>query len=740
MTSYQGDGMKTALKVIGIAIGAVFIVVFLIVATIPLWFPVNKVKGIIIQQIEDKTGRDVAIKDLKFNVFKGFELKGFVMKESARYGTKRDFIKDDSIVLRYNLLALFVRELVVEKFELVAPYVEIIKEENGSYNFTDILDKMTGDKEKAAEIKGKAKGKAKSENPPAQPKQDQNSPIKNIIITSIGVSNGNFVYADYSKPKVMSLKVQNFNFDMENMVLAVVKPISVGMNCTVMYNEYKIPVSLKSSVSVDMKKKSAVLDIASFIIGGIDTGGKVNITDFRDAKGSLTSVSNVKKMLEVLPPDLSRKLKDINASIDIKNSVNFTYADKKITFNDALKMENGEFIYKNNKVVEKFTGKLNISNKYEMTGNINFLLAGSEVKIKAEASSINTPADSIYRVDISSPKFAVEYLLAMFPKKEGKESKIKKTAAKKTEKKKKITGTPGIYLNLKADSIVYKDVTIGKTTASIRFVNAKLYSEFSMMCYDGNINSNAVMDINNESYTMTADIKSVNVHQLIDDAVSIIPKKDPQKKNVLDDIKDKVYGSSNMSAKFSGSTFSEPALTITGEGTFNVKHGKIAATDTGKDLASKVGVTFLSSEIPFDTLTGDFTMAKGRINIKNFKVLNGPNGENGALKIRAEGYTTVDRALDFKVETDINPKEAKQVEEYFARNLNIKDVSFAYDKSGWMPFDVRIYGSMTGKKYDFSQKRMMDNIARNLAKKAGDAGKKYMEDKGKELIKNLFGK
>jgi uncharacterized protein involved in outer membrane biogenesis len=730
--------MKTVLKVIGTTIGAVFIAVTAIVATIPLWFPVDKVKGAIIEQLEEKTGRNVEIKDLQFNIFKGFELKGFTIKESARYGTKRDFIKDDRIVLKYNLFALFARELVVEKFELVSPYIEIVKEENGNYNFTDIVNKLAQDKEKAAEDKTKTRLKAEKKTAPARIKKA--SPIKNIIITSVGVSNGNFVYADYSKPKRMSLKVQNFNFDMENMILAAVKPIGINMNCTVIFNEYKIPASLKSTAKVDIQKKSAVLDIVSLIIGGIDTSGKVSIVDFKDAKGSLVSVSNVKKMLEVLPPDLSAKLKDVNASIDITNSVNFTYTDRKFAFNDVLKMDNGEFIYKNSKFVEKFSGEMNISSKYEMTGSVNFLLAGNEVKIKAEASDIDSPADSVYRVDIYSPKFAAEYLLAMFPKKEQKKI-AKAAAAKKTKvKKKKLSGTPGVYLNLKADAILYKDVTIGKTIANIRFVNAKLYSDISMMCYEGSMSSNVVMDINEESYTLTADIKAVKVNKLIDDAVSVIPKKDPKKKNVLDDIKDKVYGSIDMKSSFRGSTFSEPALTISGEGSFNVKNGKIAATDTGRDLASKVGVTFLSNEIPFDTMSADFNMAKGRINIKDFKVLNGPNGENGAIKIRANGYTTVDRALDFKVETDINPKEAKQVEEYFARNLNIRDVSFAYDKSGWLPFDVSIYGTMTEKKYDYSQKRMMDNISRNLTKKAEETGKKFIEDKGKELIKNLFGK
>jgi len=37
---------------------------------------------------------------------------------------------------------------------------------------------------------------------------------------------------------------------------------------------------------------------------------------------------------------------------------------------------------------------MNINNKYEMTGSMNFLLAGNEVRIKAEGSNIDTSADA----------------------------------------------------------------------------------------------------------------------------------------------------------------------------------------------------------------------------------------------------------------------------------------------------------------------------------------------------------
>jgi len=39
-----GEGMKTALKVIGIAMGVLLLAVIIIAAAVPLWFPVTRLK------------------------------------------------------------------------------------------------------------------------------------------------------------------------------------------------------------------------------------------------------------------------------------------------------------------------------------------------------------------------------------------------------------------------------------------------------------------------------------------------------------------------------------------------------------------------------------------------------------------------------------------------------------------------------------------------------------------------
>ncbi|MCX7699158.1 MAG: AsmA family protein [Candidatus Goldbacteria bacterium] len=726
--------MKNILKIILITIISLFALIFIFLATIPLWFPFEKVKDFLVQELSEKIGREVVIKDIKFNILKGIELNGFSIKEPKRYGN-RDFIKDESIILKYNLLALFSRELVIYKFEMISPYVEIIKEKDGKYNFSDIVEKFSSEK----------KYVSKTSDKPQRQKKIKESPIKNIIITSVSIKNGKFIYADYSKTKVFSLKVEKFNFDMEDIILSTVKPVSIKLDCNVQYDKYNIPVSLKSLLTADIKSKKLKLEINPFICGGINTIGKIDIINFKDISGTVNSTTNIKKIIELLPPDLSQKIQEFNISMDINNDLNFSLINGIFSFNNILKIENGFLSYQNKKIIENLKSKLTVTSKYDYKGTFHFLLAGNEVKITTDGTSINNLSESVYNIDIYSPKFAIEYLLALFPKKEKKNitnKNLKDTKKSATSKKKKIETEkmPGVYITLRADSIFYKEVTIGKTISNIRFVDGKLYAETAINAYQGKINCDFVADINKETYSITANISSVEVNKLIDDSISVLPKKDQNKKTLLDDIKNKVYGKFSMESKFYGNTFKDIANTITGDGYFMAKDGKIATTDIGKDLSNKLGIKFLEQDIPYTIMYADFKMSNGKINIKNFKVFNGPNGEKGDIRIKGSGYITVDKEIDFKIESEISPNQAKILDEYFARNLSIKDISYAYNKDGWLPFDVRIYNTIVNKKYDFSQPRMFENIKRNLTKKIEEEGKRYLEEKGKEIIKNLFGK
>lgn len=739
--------MRKFFKIFFIIIASIFLIFTAVLIAISIFFPAEKIKDILVKELSEKTGREVKIENIDFNILKGLELKGFSIRESARY-KKEYFVKDDKIILKYNLLALLKGELVIYQFELVEPYIQIIKEKDKKFNFSDILENL-----KSASDKPTKKEKKVSS---SSPKKEKDSFIKNIIITSISIKKGNFIFIDNSKKETQTLKIQDLNFAMQNIILSAIKPVNINLNCIVLYNNYKIPVELKSKLTADFKNEKMDLNIESFKINGIITKGDISIHNYKDIKGNIVSVSNTKKMLEVLPADLKKKIEDSDINIDMENNLKFSFINNKISFTDNLIFKNGVFTYQKNRFVENLNGNIKITDAYDLKSKFDFLLAKQNVELKITGEKIDKPADSIFTVDISSPRFAVEYLLGLFPQKEkskekkiltAEEKKAKEAKTKKEIEKLKTVKVPGVYINLKADSVFYKTVNLGKTTGSIRYLNNKVYSEFSIMAYDGKINGNLTADINKETYATDVIINKVVLNRFVNDAISILLEKDKGKKSLLNDIKDKVYGDFYLNAKFSGDTFIDIAHTIKGDGDFSVKDGKLTSLDTGKELAAKTGLSFLKEDIDFDIMAANFTMSKGKIDTKNFRVYKGENGDDGNVKIRGAGYVTIDDEVDFKVELDFNPKIGKQVEEAIASSFGIKDASFAYNENGWIPFDFRIYGAGKNKKYDYNQKRILENIKRNLKKKIEQEGKKLLEEKkpeieqkAKEIFKNIFGK
>jgi hypothetical protein len=314
-----------------------------------------------------------------------------------------------------------------------------------------------------------------------------------------------------------------------------------------------------------------------------------------------------------------------------------------------------------------------------------------------------------------------------------------KTAVKERTTKKHLPDAPGTYINISADSVTFKDVTAGRTVSNIRIIGGKINMDTTIAAYEGNISSKAYADINNENYTFELSTTGVKVNRFISDAASVLPKNDTSKNDIFDELKGKVYGSCDMNVSFSGGTFTDAPHTMLGKGTFIIKNGKIGAMEIGRSIAAKTGIKELGNDITFDIAAGEFTMSNGRVNLKNFRVLTGPDGNSGIVKIRSDGYVTVDNVLDIKTETDLSPVISKQVEQTISSNLGISNIGFAYDNNGWLPFDFRVYGTFAEKKYDYNQKRLMNNISVNLSKKFKEEGPKYFEDEGKKILNKIFG-
>lgn len=92
----------------------------------------DRVKALVIPQAEKALGRTVRIGEINVGLFSGITVKDFTVKETDGH---TDFASTKEFVLRYDLLPLFQKKIVVSKVRLDAPYVQISRDKYGLFNF-----------------------------------------------------------------------------------------------------------------------------------------------------------------------------------------------------------------------------------------------------------------------------------------------------------------------------------------------------------------------------------------------------------------------------------------------------------------------------------------------------------------------------------------------------------------------------------------------------------------------------
>ncbi len=111
----------------------------------------DKLRAIVVSRVEGLTGRIASIDRIEVSLFKGIVVDGIDLKE--RNG-KQDFIKAKEFVLEYRLLPLLRKRLVIKKVELVSPFINLVREKDGRFNFSDMMEKAGKGSETAPESAG----------------------------------------------------------------------------------------------------------------------------------------------------------------------------------------------------------------------------------------------------------------------------------------------------------------------------------------------------------------------------------------------------------------------------------------------------------------------------------------------------------------------------------------------------------------------------------------------------------
>src|SRR5437773_2533061 len=180
--------MKKPVKYLGLAPGGIAALLAAGILVFALTFDPNRYKDDIERMAKERTGRTLKLQgELKLVFFPslGAGVGGVTLSER---GSQREFISLQSARASVKLLPLLRGQVIVDAVRLSGFRAQLVKNKDGSYNFSDLLEG------------GEAKPAAK----PAPEKKGKSAPVK-FDIAGITVDRASILYRDMSSGQEISL-------------------------------------------------------------------------------------------------------------------------------------------------------------------------------------------------------------------------------------------------------------------------------------------------------------------------------------------------------------------------------------------------------------------------------------------------------------------------------------------------------------------------------------------------------
>jgi uncharacterized protein involved in outer membrane biogenesis len=175
----QGGCMgKKIIKFLSITVAIIAVIIIALTVFIKVYITPERVKALLVPQAEKSLNRKVAIGEVNIDLLKGISIKDFAIRESDG---KTDFISCKNFVLRFKLLPLLSKKVVIDELRLIAPSVRIERDILGKFNFHDI---------------GKKKPDQVQKETPSD--AHQGLPIS-LLISNVSVKDSRFYFIDRTK-------------------------------------------------------------------------------------------------------------------------------------------------------------------------------------------------------------------------------------------------------------------------------------------------------------------------------------------------------------------------------------------------------------------------------------------------------------------------------------------------------------------------------------------------------------
>jgi len=259
------------------------LIVFFVVFTIFGFFALPPIlKSILIKNLSENLHREVVIKKISVNPYTlSLTVKGFLIKDR---GSPEAFVSFDELFLNLQSLSLFKRALIFKEIRVNQPFIKMIRHQDLSYNFSDLVEKKESKKEEKAKPLRFSLNNIKISNGSIdfsdEPKKMKHT-VKDLNITVPFISNIAYYIDAYVEP-TFSAKINETPYSLQGKT----KPFADSLETTfdININDFDIPYYL---AYIPLKMNFKILS------GMIDAKAKISFVQYRDKPPSLVVTGDV---------------------------------------------------------------------------------------------------------------------------------------------------------------------------------------------------------------------------------------------------------------------------------------------------------------------------------------------------------------------------------------------------------------------------------------------------------------
>jgi len=680
--------MKKALLIL---LSVIIVAVVALTIIIKVYITPEKVKELLLPQAEKTLGRKITVGEIRIGILKSIEVRDLAIKEADG---KTDFLKSGEFVLKYSLLPLLAKRVVINELSLLSPELRIIRDIEGKYNFQSI-----GQDEKTGEVKEKA-GTAEPEGLPVS-----------LLVSSIILKDANFSFKD-QKEELPDIKGV-ISIDTGITGSGDNKLASKG-NLKILLDEIRtkkpeklirdISADLKYGVSIDLKSGSIHLEKADIQFQDISLSltGDINYLETPLKIDIALSMSETKTadMLKSISPFVD------TAGINLSGGLS---ADFKLRGDpgkvDSLRTTGEIRLVKVGAALDNVSAILD--------GNLRFTEESLDIDINGtvgeNTAAIKGSVKSYFKnqeinINLYSKKLFLDELIPATGEKTAAPAQGSGLTQKKTGEEEakpldlKITAEGEVHI----DSAIYKGLKMKNFSMTYLFKNNRLeIKKMSAVAGKGRLNLNSLIDLSIPGYTYNLSFSIDSLHA--DEVVN----------SLFPEAKDTVFGLLSLNLKLSGAgTLTDNVKkNLAGNGDFNIIDGRLTNSKIPETLSTFLGIEELR--------TIEINEAKGTVIIKNGTAKLQSIFSSDDLSMDPSGNIGLDETLDLAFDLKLSPRLTDKV------MLNSSISSYIKDEEEWGTIPLKVLGTFSAPSYSID---------------AAKAGKRVIEKKAGKLLEDILNK